>query len=325
MKKNIFLTGAAGFIGFHLALQLALRGDKVLGYDNFNDYYSPQLKRRRAQELQKVGVYIIEGDICDAATLNASIKKHQTTHLVHLAAQAGVRYSLINPQAYVKTNVEGFVNILEACRNNPSIKLAYASSSSVYGCNMEIPFSVEDQTDKQASLYGVTKKTNELMAYTYHHLYNIPVTGLRFFTVYGPWGRPDMAYYTFTKLILSGKPIEVYNHGQMQRDFTYIDDIVRGTIAAIDLGADCELFNLGNHRPVKLLDFIALLEKALGKKALLKEMPMQAGDVVTTYAEISHSSERLGFIPQISLEEGIPRFVKWYRDFESPYLKQTLF
>lgn len=315
MKKNVFLTGAAGFIGFHLAHQLALRGDRVLGYDNFNDYYSPQLKRRRAQELQKVGVDIVEGDICDSAALNASIKKHQTTHLVHLAAQAGVRYSLINPQAYIKTNVEGFVNILEACRSNPSIKLTYASSSSVYGRNTEIPFSVDDRTDKQASLYGVTKKTNELMAYTYHHLYNIPVTGLRFFTVYGPWGRPDMAYYSFTKSILSGKPIEVFNHGQMQRDFTYIDDIVRGTVAAIDLGADYELFNLGNHRPVKLLDFIALLEKALGKKAIFKEMPMQAGDVVTTYAEISHSSERLGFIPQISLEEGIPRFVKWYRDY----------
>lgn len=317
MGKTVFITGAAGFIGFHLACQLALRGDKVVGYDNFNDYYTPQLKRMRMQELQKQGISIIEGDICDAATLNESIKKHHTTHLVHLAAQAGVRYSLENPQAYVKTNLEGFVNILETCRHHPSIKLIYASSSSVYGRNTEIPFSERDRTDIQASLYGVTKKSNELMANTYHHLYKIPVTGLRFFTVYGPWGRPDMAYYTFTKAILSGEPIAVYNHGQMERDFTYIDDIIRGTIAAIDLGAACEIFNLGNHRPVKLLDFIALLEKSLETKAILKPMPMQAGDVVATYADISHSTEKLGFTPQITLEEGIPRFINWYKNYHS--------
>lgn len=313
MKKNVFITGAAGFIGFHVAHQLSLRGDHVVGFDNFNDYYNPQLKRMRAQELQKAGVSIIEGEICDASLLHESIQKHRTTHLVHLAAQAGVRYSLVNPHAYIKTNIDGFVNILEACRFNPTIKLTYASSSSVYGRNTKVPFCIEDPTDQQASLYGVTKKTNELMADTYHHLYNIPVTGLRFFTVYGPWGRPDMAYYSFTKAILSGHPIEVYNHGKLERDFTYIDDIVSGTIAAIDLGAECELFNLGNHRPVALMDFISILEKSLGKKAILTQIPMQPGDVLTTYADISHSTEKLGYVPKTSLEEGIPRFTSWYQ------------
>jgi UDP-glucuronate 4-epimerase len=317
MGKNVFITGAAGFIGFHLARQLVLRGDKVIGYDNVNDYYPPQLKRMRMQELQKEGITIIEGDICDAAALTENIRKHHTTHVVHLAAQAGVRYSLENPQAYVKANLEGFVNILEVCRLHPSIKLTYASSSSVYGRNTKVPFAESDRTDMQASLYGVTKKSNELMAGTYHHLYKIPVTGLRFFTVYGPWGRPDMAYYTFTKAILSGEPIPVYNHGYMERDFTYIDDIIRGTIAAIDLGAACEVFNLGNHRPVKLLDFIAILEKSLGAKAILKPMEMQAGDVVATYADISHSFDKLGFTPQVPLEEGIPLFVNWYKSYQS--------
>ncbi len=317
MKKNVFITGAAGFIGFHIARQLSLRGDHVLGFDNFNHYYNPQLKRMRAQELQKTGVSIIEGDICDASLVHESIQKHRTTHLVHLAAQAGVRYSLINPHAYIKTNVDGFVNILEACRLNQTMKLTYASSSSVYGRNTKVPFSIEDPTDQQASLYGVTKKTNELMAHTYHHLYNISVTGLRFFTVYGPWGRPDMAYYSFTKAILAGQPIEVYNHGKLERDFTYIEDIVNGTIAAIDLGAKCELFNLGNHRPVALMDFISILEKSLGKKAILKQIPMQSGDVLTTYADISHSTKKLGFIPQTPLEEGIPRFISWYKQTEN--------
>lgn len=311
MKKRVFVTGAAGFIGFHLAEELAKRGDAVIGYDNFNDYYSPELKRQRANLLKKAGVSVVEGDICDHNLLQKTIEQHQTTHIVHLAAQAGVRYSLLNPQAYVKSNVEGFINILEICRQR-GMKLTYASSSSVYGLNQKVPFSVEDQTDAQASFYGVTKKSNELMATTYHHLYGIAVTGLRYFTVYGPWGRPDMAYYSFAKAIVEERPIEVYNHGKLQRDFTYIDDIVQGTVSAIDLGAKCEIFNLGNHQPVELMHFIHVIEEALGKKAKLKMMPMQAGDVHVTYADIAHSTKKLGFVPKTSLEEGIPRFVRWF-------------
>lgn len=311
MRKNVFVTGAAGFIGFHVAKHLKDRGDNVLGYDNFNDYYSPTLKRERAENLQKSDISIIESDICDYSRLEQAVEQNQTTHLVHLAAQAGVRYSLTNPQAYVKSNLEGFVNILEICRKFPKIKLTYASSSSVYGLNKKVPFSEEDRTDRQVSLYGVTKRSNELMAATYHHLYQISVTGLRFFTVYGPWGRPDMAYYSFAKAIMEGKPIDVYNHGKLQRDFTFIDDIVQGTVAAVDLGAECELFNLGNHKPVELLHFIKVLEHAIGKKAQMRMLPMQPGDVMTTYADIAHSKEKLGFVPKTSLEEGIPLFVEW--------------
>lgn len=314
-QKRVFVTGAAGFIGFHLAQKLALRGDQVLGYDNFNDYYDPQLKRERVALLQKAGVTVIEGDICNLELLQKSVSQHRTSHLVHLAAQAGVRYSLSNPQAYIRSNLEGFVNILETCRCHPSIKLTYASSSSVYGRNQKTPFAVADRTDQQASLYGVTKKSNELLAETYHHLYQIPVTGLRFFTVYGPWGRPDMAYFSFTKAILEGRPIDVYNEGKLQRDFTYIDDIVAGTIAAIDLEAACEIFNLGNHQPVELLRFIEILEQALGKKAQKRMISMQSGDVLTTYADIDYSAEKLGFRPRISLEEGIPRFTEWYNGY----------
>lgn len=317
MKKNVFITGAAGFIGFHLAKHLAERGENVLGYDNFNDYYSPQLKRLRVEQLHKSGVTVLEGDICDSLTLQTAIQEHQSTHLVHLAAQAGVRYSLTNPQAYVKTNLEGFINILETCRKNPEMKLIYASSSSVYGLNPSVPFSEEDRTDHQASLYGVTKKANELMAHSYHHLFGISVTGLRFFTVYGPWGRPDMAYFSFAKAILEEQPIEIFNHGKMKRDFTYIDDIVSGISAAIDLGAQNEIFNLGNHQPVDILHFIEILEKSLGKQAIKKFLPMQAGDVVATYADIEHSRKKLGYLPKTVLEEGIPQFVKWYKKYAS--------
>lgn len=312
MKKNIFITGAAGFIGFHLARCLALRGDHVIGYDNFNDYYDPQLKLKRVEELKKHGVSVLTGDICDFSTLAESVRHHETTHLVHLAAQAGVRYSLLNPQAYVKANIEGFGNVLEVCRTRPEMKLVYASSSSVYGLNSKIPYSIEDRTDHQASLYGATKKSNELMADVYHHLYGIAVTGLRFFTVYGPWGRPDMAYFSFAKAILEGKPIEIFNEGNMLRDFTYIDDIISGTVAAIDLGSKRELFNLGNHKPVKLMEFVNILEKALGKEAKKKFLPMQPGDVLATYADIAYSTEKLGFSPRTSLEEGIEVFVRWY-------------
>lgn len=310
--KHILVTGAAGFIGFHLSKLLKNRGDRVIGFDNFNGYYDPSLKRSRAQELAKLEIPVIEGDICESDQLQNLVNRHELTHFVHLAAQAGVRYSLTNPQAYMKTNLEGFVNVLEICRQHPRIKLIYASSSSVYGLNTKIPFSTEDRTDQQASLYGVTKKTNELLAATYHHLYQIPVTGLRFFTVYGPWGRPDMAYFQFTKAILEESPIQIFNQGQMKRDFTYIDDIIDGIAAAVDLGAENEIFNLGNHQPVELMQMVELIEQCLGKKAHKVFAPMQPGDVIETYAEIEKSRQKLGFLPKTSLSEGIPKFVDWY-------------
>jgi UDP-glucuronate 4-epimerase len=315
--RNIFITGAAGFIGFHAALDLQQRGDHVIGYDNFNAYYDPQLKRNRSAELAKRGIVVLEGDLLDRTSLQRTIERHQTTHILHLAAQAGVRYSLENPQSYLQANIEGFLNILEICRHFPGLPLIYASSSSVYGLNQKVPFAVEDRTDMQASLYGVTKKTNELMAHTYHHLFGIPVTGLRFFTVYGPWGRPDMAYFLFTRAILEGRPIEIYNEGQMQRDFTYIDDIVAGTVAAIDHASPYALFNLGHHRPEELLHLIHLLEKELGRKAQKIFKPMQLGDVVSTYADIESSTTQLGFVPRVSLEEGVAHFVRWYKDYYS--------
>lgn len=315
MDKKIFITGAAGFIGYHLARYLHERGDFVVGYDNFNDYYSPKLKRDRAKELQKLGIEVRDGDICDVKGLQETVNGYAITHIVHLAAQAGVRYSLQNPQAYIKSNVEGFVNILETCRANSSIKLTYASSSSVYGLNEKIPFSEGDPTDRQASLYGATKKSNELFAFTYHHLYGIPLTGLRYFTVYGPWGRPDMAYYSFTKAILEDKPIKVYNFGKMMRDFTYIDDVVRGTAAAIDLEAEYEVFNLGNHQPVELMAFIKTLEETIGKKAEIEFLPIQQGDVTETFADITHSQEKLEFYPKTPLDQGIPKFIEWYRGY----------
>ncbi len=315
MSKQIFLTGAAGFIGFHLAQSLVARGDTVVGYDNFNPYYSPELKRARARLLEKIGVKIIEGSLCDVSTLQRAVQTCAPTHIVHLAAQAGVRYSLDHPQAYVKANLEGFTNILEICRTTPSVPLIYASSSSVYGRNEKIPFSESDRTDQPASFYGATKKANEAMASAYHYLFKIPVTGLRFFTVYGPWGRPDMAYYSFTHAIIHEKPIEIYNSGHMQRDFTYIDDVVKGTQAAIDLGAAFELFNLGNHRPVNLGRFVEILEETLGKKAIKIHRPMQPGDVVATYADIARAHNKLNFSPSTTLEEGLPQFVSWYRTY----------
>lgn len=312
MKKRILITGAAGFIGFHLSKALHARGDFVIGYDNYNNYYDPELKLGRTEILKTLGIEVIKGDICDFETLDEIVSANEITHIIHLAAQAGVRFSLEDPKAYVKTNVEGFVNILEICRKHPKIKLTYASSSSVYGLNTKVPFSETDRTDQQASLYGATKKSNELMASTYHHLFKIPVTGLRFFTVYGPWGRPDMAYYSFTKDILEGKSIDIYNHGKMLRDFTYIDDIVDGTIAAVDLESACEVFNLGNHQPVELETFLQIIEDSVGKKAKRNMLPMQKGDVTSTYADITHSQKLLNFHPKTSLEEGIPRFVEWF-------------
>ncbi len=314
-KKKIFITGAAGFIGFHAAQFLQQRGDEVCGFDNYNSYYDPQLKRARAVELKKQGISVIEGDLQDCSLLQKTIEAHQTTHLLHLAAQAGVRYSLENPHSYLQANMTGFLNILEICRCSPSTPLIYASSSSVYGLNEKIPFSIEDRTDHPANFYGVTKKTNELMAQTYHHLFGIPVTGLRFFTVYGPWGRPDMAYFLFAKAIMENRPISVYNQGHMWRDFTYIDDIVTGIAAAIDRALPHALFNLGNNHPEELIYLISLLEKELGKKAIKVFLPLQAGEIVSTHAEIEESVARLGFIPKISLEEGVSSFVKWYKSY----------
>lgn len=314
--KRIFITGAAGFIGFHLSLALKGLNNEVIGLDNFNDYYDPSLKRERAKLLALEGISVLEGDVCDTSFLQRLMIENEITHVVHLAAQAGVRYSLVNPQIYIKANIDGFLSVLEVCRQFPKVPLIYASSSSVYGTNTKTPFAVDDRTDGQASLYGVTKKTNELMAYTYHHLYGISVTGLRFFTVYGPWGRPDMAYFSFTKAILEDNPIDVYHFGKMKRDFTYVDDIVAGIIAAIDLAAPCEIFNLGNHRPEPLAALISAIEESLGKKAQMRHLPIQPGDVEATYADIESSCQKLGFIPKVTLKEGISKFVKWYTDWE---------
>lgn len=310
--KRILITGCAGFIGFHLAKFLHKRGDFCLGLDNFNSYYDPQLKRDRALALD---MEIVQADICEQQRLKQLIANHGITHVVHLAAQAGVRHSV--PDDYVTSNLQGFVSVLEALRFSPRVKLIYASSSSVYGLNEKTPFCVDDPTDAPASLYGASKKANELMAHAYHHLYGLSVTALRYFTVYGPWGRPDMAYYRFAKAICEGEPIQVFNQGQMRRDFTYIDDIVKGTAAAIDLGAECEIFNLGNHRPVNLLYLIEVLEKALGKTAVKQMLPMQVGEVHETFADIEKSQKMLGFYPSICIEEGISRFVEWFKKYSN--------
>ena len=313
--KRILITGAAGFIGYHLANFLKKEDIFVIGLDNFNDYYSRKLKEDRALALQNKGVVITTGDICDPGVIDELIKKHNITHIVHLAAQAGVRYSLTHPEVYIKANIEGFLQVLEACRRAPSVKLIYASSSSVYGRNKKIPFAVSDPTDLPANMYGVTKKTKELMASTYHYLYNIPVVGLRFFTVYGPWGRPDMAYYSFTKKILKGEPIDLYNFGDMHRDFTYIDDIIDGVVKCIDLPNGCHIFNLGNNNPESLHTLVELIEQETGKKAKINLLPMPEGEIIETYADIEESKKVLGFYPKTSLAEGIGNFVNWFRQY----------
>jgi UDP-glucuronate 4-epimerase len=314
-RKRILITGAAGFIGFHLSKFLQQRGDFCLGLDNFNPYYDPQLKKDRAEILQKLGIEVVHGDILDRDMLKRLLLNQGITHVVHLAAQAGVRHSLAHPDDYVSTNLQGFVSILESIRLSPAIKLVYASSSSVYGSNDKIPFSEKDPTDTPTNLYGATKKANELIAQAYHHLYGISATALRYFTAYGPWGRPDMAYYRFTRQICDGEPIQVFNSGQMKRDFTYIDDIVEGTAAAIDLGAPCEIFNLGNNRPIDLLYLIQLLEAALGKTAIKEMLPIQPGEVIETFADIEKGQRLLGFHPSVPLEEGIPRFIEWFKQY----------
>lgn len=316
-KKKIFLTGIAGFIGFHLARHLNARGDHVIGCDNFNDYYDPRLKHERALILKKEGIEVHNVDIRDKSKIQDLFQHAGFTHIVHLAAQAGVRYCITHPQSYVNSNLDGFVQMLEISRCFNSIPFIYASSSSVYGNNKKIPFSESDTTDDPSNFYGATKKSNELIARSYHHLYQIPVTGLRFFTVYGPWGRPDMAYFSFAKAIQSAQPISLYAEGKMKRDFTYIDDIVQGTTAAIDNSYANEVFNLGHNKPHEVINLVKTLEETLGKKALIENFPMQPGEVPITYADITKAQSMLSFQPSITLKEGIERFSHWFKEFYS--------
>lgn len=320
---TVLVTGAAGFVGFHVATALLDRGTSVIGVDNLNDYYDPKLKQARLDQLQnRKGFSFHRLDIIDAEGIKELFAAHlDIDQVVHLAAQAGVRYSLQNPLAYVRSNIEGHLSILEACRRTPKLKhLVYASSSSVYGGNTKVPFAIEDRVDDPLSLYAFSKRSCELMSHSYAHLYGIPQTGLRFFTVYGPWGRPDMAAYIFATKIYAGEKIPVFNHGKMERDFTYIDDIVKGVIAALDRPPPSaerqgRIYNLGNNHPEKLLDFIGVLERAIGKKAVLDLLPMQPGDVPKTYADIETSQRDLGYVPRTTIEEGIPRFIEWYRRY----------
>lgn len=317
---KVFVTGTAGFIGMHLAQSLLEEGHEVVGLDNFNDYYSVQLKRDRHALLARHPRYTgIEGDLCDTALLTRLFKEHRFDVVCNLAAQAGVRYSLTNPFVYQKSNLEGFLNILEACRHAKTPRLVYASSSSVYGGNTKLPFSESDPVDHPVSLYAATKKANELMAHTYTHLYGLQTVGLRFFTVYGPWGRPDMAMWIFTKTMLEGKPIPVFNHGKMRRDFTFVDDIVAGVKASLfSPGLNpYEVINLGNHHAENLMDMIGILANTLGVEPKMEFFPMQPGDVEATYADISVAQAKLGFQPTTSIAQGIPRFLAWYRDYHS--------
>jgi UDP-glucuronate 4-epimerase len=319
-QKKIFITGIAGFIGFHLASFLSKRGDYVIGCDNFNDYYTPTLKNNRANKLKTLGIEVINCDIQNIHLIHKQFEQETFTHLVHLAAQAGVRYSLTHPQVYSDSNLSGFLQILETCRHFPPLKLIFASSSSVYGGNTKIPFSETDETENPVSLYAATKKSGELLAKSYHNLYQIPMTGLRFFTVYGPWGRPDMAYYSFAERMLKDLPLPLFNQGKMKRDFTYIDDIIQGTAAAIDYCHGFEIYNLGNNHAEELMTLIHLLEENLGKKAKLDFQPMQQGDVVETFADITKAHKNLGFTPQISLAEGIPRFIEWFNTMQGAFI-----
>lgn len=330
--QKILVTGAAGFIGFHVAKTLCAQGVQVLGYDNLNDYYDVSLKQARLAELKKHNSFdFMKADLEDEAAMEKAFRDFKPDKVIHLAAQAGVRYSIENPRAYVTSNLMGFMNILEGCRHHKVEHLVYASSSSVYGANTKVPFSETDNVDHPVSLYAATKKSNELMAHSYAHLYGIPCTGLRFFTVYGPWGRPDMAYFKFANQIMKGQPIDVYNHGDMKRDFTYIDDIVDGIIKSTnniatddvektkDLisNAPYRIYNIGNNKPADLLDMIGLLEDALGKKAVLNKLPMQAGDVYSTYADIKALHEETGFKPTTDLKTGLEKFAVWYKEYYS--------
>jgi UDP-glucuronate 4-epimerase len=330
-SMTFLVTGAAGFIGYHLSERLLSRGERVIGIDNVNDYYSPKLKRDRIADLKRRhnGFTFIEQDFADFDGLKTALASHRVERIAHLGAQAGVRYSLTNPHAYVHSNLVGHLNLMEYARHSDSVEhLVYASSSSVYGKNEKLPFSVEDRVDQPISLYAATKKADELMSETYSHLYRLPQTGLRFFTVYGPWGRPDMAMWLFTDAILKGEPIKVFNGGDMRRDFTYVDDIVSGIVACLDnpppddgsvkAGGSVtphRIYNIGNHRSEELMHMIAVLEKAVGKTAIKQFEPMQPGDVKDTFADISAIERDLGFHPTTSIEEGIPRFVDWFRTY----------
>lgn len=313
--KRIFVTGIAGFIGFHLSLALKKRGDFVIGCDNFNSYYDPRLKKVRSEILEKEQVGVFSCDIVNKEAIVKLLQENGITHCVHLAAQAGVRYSLQNPQSYVHSNLDGFTQILEAIRALPHIVLTYASSSSVYGLNGKIPFCETDPVNHPASFYGATKRSNELIAHAYHNMHGISCTGLRFFTVYGPWGRPDMAYFSFCKAILEKKPIPVFGDGKFLRDFTYIDDIVEGVLAVIDLGAKWDIFNLGNNSPESVLDLIRHLESHLQCQAQIAWELAPVGEVPITYADIDKSREVLGFQPKTSLYEGIGHFTQWYLEW----------
>jgi UDP-glucuronate 4-epimerase len=330
----ILVTGAAGFIGMHLAAALLGEGRRVIGVDDLNGYYSPELKRARLAALApRAGFEFRELDLADAAATAELFATVRPTTVLHMAAQPGVRYSLENPAAYIRSNLAAFGNVLEGCRHRNAAHLIYASSSSVYGANRKLPYSVKDNVDHPISLYAATKKADELMAHTYAHLFDLPVTGLRFFTVYGPWGRPDMAYYKFTRAIFEGRPIDVYNNGDMRRDFTYIDDIVDGALRVMahppkgnpdwnerspdpsTSKAPYRVYNIGNNRPVELARFIEVLEDAIGRKAIRNHLPLQPGDVLETYADIDDLVRDTGFAPKTPIEQGLPRFVDWYRTF----------
>jgi UDP-glucuronate 4-epimerase len=322
-KKTYLVTGAAGFIGMHLSKRLLEQGCTIIGLDNMNDYYDIDLKYARLDVLKKYDQFkFYKIDMAEKGPLGILFNENSIDVVINLAAQAGVRYSIENPDVYIQSNIVGFFNILENCRHHHVKHLIYASSSSVYGANKKVPFAVEDKVDNPVSLYAATKKSNELMAYTYSHLYKIPATGLRFFTVYGPYGRPDMAYFLFTKAIMEDKPISVFNNGDMYRDFTYIDDVVSGVVSMIENspvltmeGVPYKIYNIGNSRPERLLDFIETIEKAVGKRVVKKFCPMQPGDVYQTYADVTDLEEDVGFRPNTTISEGIGRFVAWYKEY----------
>jgi UDP-glucuronate 4-epimerase len=322
--QAILVTGAAGFIGFHVARQLLAEGRSVVGLDNLNSYYDPALKQARLSLLGNERRFsFVQADLADRETMAALFARHRFPEVVHLAAQAGVRYSIEQPQSYVDSNLQGFLNLLEGCRNYGCRHLVYASSSSVYGANTKLPFSVQDRTDHPVSFYAATKKANEVMAQSYSHLYRLPVTGLRFFTIYGPWGRPDMAMFLFVNAIMAGQPIRLFNHGKMRRDFTYIDDVTRVVSKLIDLvpadnpaaaNAPSRVYNVGNHRPEELMHVVGLLERELGRTAVKELLPMQPGDVVETFADVEDLMRDTGFAPSTPIEHGVHNFVTWYRD-----------
>ena len=318
--RKVLVTGCSGFIGMHLCKSLLLEYEHVLGVDNMNDYYSVNLKKDRLGQLHNFKNFeFFQVDLCDRDLIEKIFKSYTPQVVVNLAAQAGVRYSIKNPNSYIKTNIMGFMNLLECCRKYQVEKLVYASSSSVYGNTKKIPFDVNDLVDKPISIYATSKIANELMSHTYNHLFKIKTIGLRFFTVYGPWGRPDMAYYIFCDKIIRGEPIDIFNNGNLKRDFTYIDDIINGTKSAMNSNYECEVFNLGNNKSENIMDIIRLIEKNVGKNAIINYKDMQPGDVTQTYANIEYTQKKLGYKPKISISEGIPKFIDWYKSYKNNY------